>query len=94
MSKYVPEGCTELCGLIFLHPDPVLGEADYQGTLTVHDSEPCFSVYEAAPAMLEALRLAMEWSEDGSPDSERSPIELNFRNAAQGIFSLIDGGMK
>lgn len=40
----------------------------------------------------EALKLALEWSDDGSPDSERGALELEFRDAARA--ALAGGGAR
>lgn len=45
----------------------------------------------AAPAMYEALKLALAWSMDGTPDSELSPIELGMRQAVEAALAQAEG---
>ena len=55
------------------------------------DNEQYRNLIAAAPAMYEALKLALAWSMDGTPDSELSPIELGMRQAAEAALAQAEG---
>ena len=45
----------------------------------------------ASPDLLAALRLGLDWSDDGTPDEERSPAERSFRTAAAAAIAKATG---
>lgn len=52
-------------------------------TMSSDLSESHAKLLAAAPELLQAARLALEWSNDGTPESEMSAIELEFRALAK-----------
>lgn len=58
---------------------------------TYIDNEADARLFAAAPAMYEALKLALAWSMDGTPDSELSPIELGMRQAVEAALVQVEG---
>ena len=80
-----PDG-DEVCAIrAFAHKDtgmPILTDEQKDIIKAMDIGEARAKVIAAAPDLLAALRLAIEFTFDGTPDADVSPVEHHFRHAA------------